>query len=127
MSIRNDPAAALKQTEKIEERHQAEAEVRPDAQHRALIFLLKQAMQNNRDCSREAKFHIRELDALLCPDPSKVEDLDTVSPAVSVVPSTRALPVNRSSRFAGRTGKRPPVDQEQTAQPEPDHSQQPEA
>lgn len=77
MSIREKDEAvnAERQQQQIDELHSKEAEARPDAVHRAVVFLLDQCKLNNRDASREANYHLRTLDEKLA-IPEKLEEIE---------------------------------------------------
>jgi hypothetical protein len=86
MSIRETAAeeARQRQNQQIEARHSKEAEARPDAMHRAVVFCLRQIALNNRDASREVAHHIETLDKELG-NPEKVAQLE---PAPAGTPAT---------------------------------------
>lgn len=88
---------------------------RPDAMHRAVIFLLDQAKMNNRDITVEANQHIDTLDEELGnpkelaelkkpakPGPAIVETPATAAPATEETPQDTAGLLRQSSRFTRR-------------------------
>ena len=79
MSIQNAETAREKQEQRIAEKHTKEADARPDPMHRAVHFLLLQAKANNRDCAREANYHIQSLDETLG-EPQKLEEVGEAIP-----------------------------------------------
>ena len=104
-----------RQEEQIAEQHKIEEEARPNAQHRALVFLLKQAKMNNRDCRQEADYHIANLDRegavpeklaeLEEPDPHVLAKTGQPATAVQQPRAPERKPAARlrtSSRFSGR-------------------------
>lgn len=89
MSIKNAAAeAAQRQQEQIDAQHQRERQARPNAMHRAVVFLLRQASLNNRDSKREADHHIATLDNAMA-DKEALETVEAPSPA-----NAAPLPVN---------------------------------
>ena len=65
MSIRDVEKARQRQDNQRAARRSKEAEARPDALHRAVVFLLRAAKENNPDMTEEATHHIATLDAEL--------------------------------------------------------------
>lgn len=65
MSIRDESKARQRQQDQRAARRSKEAEARPDTLHRAVVFLLRAATENNPDITEEAKHHITSLDAEL--------------------------------------------------------------
>ena len=85
MSISDADVNRERQEKKIADRHEKEAATRPDAVHRALLFILKEIAQNNPDAKNEAEFFVSELDQQLA-DPDSIdaaesESIETTSPA----------------------------------------------
>lgn len=110
MSIRDAEAGRKRQQAERASRRSKEAEARPDAVHRALIFLLKETKQNNPDASEEANHFIQLLDAELAASPEKVKALESPAP-VEAEPDAEGNPdeaekpntaatVKRSRRFS---------------------------
>lgn len=132
MSIRNAKQSQLnaaKQQAAIDEQHAKEAHVRPDALHRAVVFLLKQAALNNPDFAKEATHHLETLDRKLSPVTDELrEEVDKGSAISSPLPPTMDAPeggnpqqeptelptdtaeqVRLSSRFGTRGGAARPM------------------
>lgn len=63
----------------VDAKHSQEADARPEPFHRAIKFLLEQAIQNNRDCRPEADHYLRLLDAEYA-DAEKLKALDAPPP-----------------------------------------------
>jgi len=121
MSIKTTAAEInrAKQQARIDEKHQREAEARPEPMHRAVHFLLQQAIQHDRDCTKEAEFHLKTLDEAFGQkeqiaqlerqaEESPVETAEQATPT-NETPETEKKPeenpVTRSRRFTqGRTG-----------------------
>ena len=81
----NDKARQEESRRAIEDK---QAAARPDAMHRAIIFLLKEAKLMNRDATREADRHITALDDALGTDPAKVEEAEAAASAtVAPIPT----------------------------------------
>lgn len=88
-------------------RRRREADIRPDPVHRALLFLLKEVMQNNPDASVEAKYHLATLDEEFV-DKAKLTELEEDEPA-KIDPGTGepaanpTHPIKQSRRFRRTT------------------------
>ena len=79
MSIRDAEQARQRQQTQREKKRSKEAEARPDALHRAVIFLLHAAKENNPDLADEAKHHISSLDSELA-NPEKLAEIEPAAP-----------------------------------------------
>jgi hypothetical protein len=99
---------------RIAQRRSKEAEARPDAMHRAVHFLLHQAMLNNNDIAPEARHHLATLDREMADSQKLVEigekpetesDAPAASPADSAPAAASPVVVPRQSRrFSGNRG-----------------------
>lgn len=78
MSIRNAEEGRAKQQRQRAAKRDKEAEARPDTLHRAVIFLLRAAKENNPDLTEEATHHIDSLDAELA-IPDKLVEIEKPS------------------------------------------------
>jgi hypothetical protein len=79
-----------------------EAETRPEPLHRAVRFLLQEAIQNNRDCRPAAEHHLRILDKEYG-DTEKLAELEP-SPKPVAVPAAETAPAAENENQP-----RPPV------------------
>jgi hypothetical protein len=107
MSIRNTDKA----------KRSKEAKARPDAMHRAVRFLLEQAVLNNRDIKLEAEHHQEILDAELGnakelealkkaaprPEVVKAAPQEDGEPEAEVPAQDTAALLRQSSRFSRRS------------------------
>jgi hypothetical protein len=109
MSIRNAEEGRERQEKQRAARREKEAHARPDVMHRAVIFLLKECMQNNPDVADEIRHHITALDEELA-DPDRVNELEPARPADKQIPETDQSPSGTTSATdtadAVRTSKR---------------------
>jgi len=98
-----------KQQAAIKAQRKLEAEARPDPIHRAVIFLLRQAMQNNRDCRNEAQDYIEVLDSSFA-EPEKLAEIEN-PPAAPQLPAenSTAGQDGESSTAAEPAAEAPPV------------------
>jgi hypothetical protein len=118
MSIRSVDEGRKRQQSERTARRNREAEARPDSMHRAIVFLLRETMQNNPDCAEEARHYLAILDKELAV-PDKVAEIEAPPvPAENgnagesgdagenaeqkAAPDT-ATAVRRSRRFQSRT------------------------
>ena len=62
MSIADVEVNRERQQKILADRRSKEAKARPDAIHRAVLFLLKETAQNNPDAKHEVEFLAREVD-----------------------------------------------------------------
>lgn len=96
--------------EKVDKKRDQEKKARPDALHRAVIFLLEQAKMNNRDFGPEADHHMKTLDNLLgdktelqlaakSDTPAKAETPSAAPDAPQDEPPNTAALLRQSSRF----------------------------
>ena len=99
--------------ERTAQRHSLEAQARPDAMHRAIHFLLHQAMINNQDIAPEARHHLATLDREMADNQKLIEigeKPEEEKPAVPAgVSAATDAPANdpprhpqQSKRFGGR-------------------------
>lgn len=96
--------------ERTLQRHNLEAQARPDSMHRAIHFLLHQAIVNNNDVGPEARHHLATLDREMA-DAQKLveigEEPEREQPPVIAGdgggPAAPPRPVQQSRRFRGRT------------------------
>ncbi len=105
MSIRDEEAIEKNreaQQQQRAARRSKEAEARPVAMHRAVLFLLRAAKENNPDLAEEANHYISTLDAELA-DANKVAEMDNSAPAEASAPADKkpntAATLKRSKRF----------------------------
>lgn len=94
--------------ERAARRHSLEAEARPDAMHRAVHFLLHQAIMNNNDIGPEARHHLATLDSEMA-NAQKLaeigeENKPADSPAADHSPASPPIPPRQSRRFSGNRG-----------------------
>lgn len=92
----------------IADRHRKEAQARPDAVHRALIFLLKETRQNNPDQAREIEHHINTLDAELAPGRNPAATADEPDPTAAASGTTEPADETKAPDTAAalKTSKR---------------------
>jgi hypothetical protein len=93
--------------QEISERRRLEAAARPNVEHRALVFLLKEAVRNNRDIGPDAAWHIQNLDEAMKTDSEALAQLENPAPAADPAApddkDTAAGAGRTSSRFSKRT------------------------
>jgi hypothetical protein len=102
--------------ERTAHRHSLEAQARPDAMHRAVHFLLHQAIVNNNDIGPEARHHLATLDREMADSQKLVEigeepekeqpkvPVGVASPGTAAQEATNDPPrvPRQSRRFSGR-------------------------
>jgi hypothetical protein len=110
MSIKDAEEAKERQEQQRAERRGKEAQARPDPVHRAIVFLLRECMQNNPDAAVEAKHHLATLDKEFA-NPEKVLEIEhppapdpaaTAGTAVNNPPAAApdtAAAIRQSKRF----------------------------
>lgn len=74
MSISDVEVNRERQQKKLADRREKEAAVRPDALHRAVLFLLKECAQNNPDAKHEVEFLAHEVDQQMKTGPDEADD-----------------------------------------------------
>lgn len=99
MSIQDAEVNRQKQESKIAARRNREAEARPDAVHRALIFILKEVAQNNPDSKVEADFYVSELDQQMNADVDVDETASQTQGNVENAGPDAPQPIPQSKRF----------------------------
>lgn len=109
MSIREAEIARNRQQKQRAERRGKEAEARPDAVHRAVVFLIKAAKENNPDLTEEANYHLATLDQELA-NMEKVNEIEkpaAAGPARSDSDDEQAeVPKARNTAAEIKTSKR---------------------
>lgn len=85
MSIRDIEGGRRRQKKALDARQRKEAKARPDALHRAVIFLLREIKQNNRDTAPEVDHHIATLDKELG-EPELIAELEAPPAAAAAAP-----------------------------------------
>ncbi len=91
MSKLTDAEARQKRDEQLEAQRSREAAARPDAFHRAVIFILKAIRENNPDFTEEVAHHIATLDSELAV-PARLVEIEKPAPAAKTESAAAAAP-----------------------------------